>query len=138
VAADYTEHLTTLAAEGKCDEAVEYFLTQAVGIPAEYIGGIKQDQATWSGVTGVAHTIAYDAAFVGTVMQGKPLPPDRWVKVSVPVLVADGGASDAWIHHGADALANVLPHASRQTIEGQTHMVDPNALAPVIIEFFKK
>src|SRR5260221_7588513 len=48
VPADYTEHLTTLAAEGRRDEAVEYFLTQAVGIPAEYIGGIQQDQATWS------------------------------------------------------------------------------------------
>ena len=138
VPADYTEHLTTLAAQGKRDEAVAYFLTQAVGIPAEYIGGIKQDQATWSGVTGVAHTIAYDAAFVGNVMQGKPLPPDRWARVTVLVLVVDGGASDAWIHHGADALANVLPHASRQTLEGQTHMVDPKVLAPVISEFFQK
>jgi len=138
VPADYTEHLTTLAAEGKREAAVEYFLTQAVGIPAEYIGGMKQDQATWSGMTGVAHTIAYDAAFVGNVMQGKPLPTDRWVKVTVPVLVADGGASDAWVHHAADALAKVLPHASRQTLAGQTHMVDPNVLAPVIIEFLKK
>lgn len=138
VPADYAEHLTTLAAEGKRDEAVEYFLTQAVGIPAEYIGGMKQDHATWSGMTGVAHTIAYDAAFVGNVMQGKPLPPDRWGQVTMPVLVADGGASDAWIRHGADALAKVLPHASRQTLEGQTHMVDPNVLAPVITEFFKK
>ncbi len=135
---DYTEHLTTLAAEGKRDEAVAYFLTQAVGIPTEYIGGIKQDQATWSGMTGVAHTIAYDAAFVGTVMQGKPLPTDHWVKVTLPVLVADGGASDAWVHHAADAMANVLPHASRHTLEGQTHMVDPTVLAPVIIEFFQQ
>jgi len=138
VPADYTEHLTTLAAEGKRDEAVEYFLTQAVGIPAEYIGGMKQDQATWSGMTGVAHSIAYDAAFVSNVMQGKPLPTYRWVKVTLPVLVADGGASDAWVHHATDALAKVLPHASRQTLEGQTHMVDPKVLAPVIIEFFKK
>ena len=138
VPADYTEHLTTLAAEGKRDEAVAYFLTQAVGIPAEYIGGMKQDQATWSGMTGVAHTIAYDAAFVGTVMQGKPLPTDRWVKVTLPVLVADGGASDAWVHHAADALVKVLPHASRHTLAGQTHMVDPTVLAPVIIEFFQQ
>src|SRR5438876_1133759 len=137
VPADYTEHLTTLAAEGKRDEAVEYFLTQAVGIPTEYIGGMKQDQATWSGMTGVAHTLAYDAAFVGNVMQGKPLPTDRWVKVTVPVLVADGGASDAWVHHAADALANVLPHASRHTLAGQTHMVDPTVLAPVLIAFFQ-
>ena len=136
VPADYAERLMRLAVQGKRDEAVEYFLTQAVGIPAEYIGGMKQDQAMWSGVTGVAHTLAYDAAFVGDVMQGKPLPPDRWVTVTVPVLVVDGGASDGWIGHGADALANVLPHASRHTLAGQTHMVDPNALAPVLIEFF--
>ncbi len=127
-----------LVAEGKRNEAVEYFLTQVVGIPAEYIGGMMQDQATWSGMTQIAHTIAYDAAFVGNVMQGKPLPTDRWVNVAMPVLVADGGASDAWIRNAADALAKVLPHASRQTLEGQTHMVDPTVLAPVIIEFFKK
>ena len=137
VPADYAEHLMKLATEGRRDEAFEYFLTQAVGIPAEYIGGMKQDQAMWSGVTGVAHTIAYDAAFVGDVMQGKPLPTDRWVNVAVPVLVVDGGASDAWIHHAADALANVLPHPSRHTLPGQIHMVDPNMLAPVLVEFFK-
>src|SRR5205807_5630217 len=138
VPTNYTEHLTTLAAQGKRDEAVEYFLTQAVGIPTEYVGGMKQDQATWSGMTGVAHTLAYDAAFVGTVMQGKPLPTDRWVKVTVSVLVADGGASDAWIQHGADALAKVLPHARRSNPHGQIHMVDPKVLAPVIIAFFQK
>ncbi|GCE14536.1 alpha/beta fold hydrolase [Tengunoibacter tsumagoiensis] len=138
VPADYTEHLTTLVAEGKRDEAVEYFLTQAVGIPAEYIGGIKQDQAMWSGVTGVAHTLAYDGAFVADVMQGKPLPTDRWTNVISPVLVADGGASDVWLHHGADALVSVLPNASRQTLAGQTHEVDPQVLAPVIIDFFKR
>jgi pimeloyl-ACP methyl ester carboxylesterase len=36
VPADYTERLTRLSAEGKRDEAVAYFLTQAVGIPAAY------------------------------------------------------------------------------------------------------
>jgi len=138
VPADYAEHLAKLSAEGKRDEAFEYFLTQAVGIPAEYIAGIKQDQATWSGVTSVAHTIAYDAAFVGNVMQGKPLPTDRWARAILPVLVVDGGASDAWMHNGANALAKVLPHASRQTLEGQTHNVDPNVLAPVLIAFFKQ
>ena len=138
VPSDYAEHLTRLAAEGKREEAVEYFLTKAVGIPAEYIGGMKQDQVTWSGMIGMAHTLAYDAAVVGNVMQGKPLPTDRWVKVTVPVLVVDGGASDAWMHHAADALAKVLPHAHRQTLEGQTHQVDPTVLAPVIIEFFKQ
>jgi pimeloyl-ACP methyl ester carboxylesterase len=137
VPTDYAEHLMKLGLDGKREEAVEYFMTYAVGIPAEYIGGMKQDQANWSGMTSVAHTIAYDAAFVGSVMQGKALPTDRWDKVTRPVLVLDGGASDPWMHHAADALAKVLPNASRQTLEGQTHAVDPKVLAPVIIEFFK-
>jgi pimeloyl-ACP methyl ester carboxylesterase len=138
VAPDYAEHLKRLSAQGKREEAVEYFLTQAVGIPADYIGGIKQDQATWSTMIGIAHTIAYDAAFVGNVMQGKPLPTDRWAKVTVPVLVADGGASDAWMHNSADALAKVLPHASRQTLEGLTHEGDPKMFAQMLIEFFQQ
>jgi hypothetical protein len=59
-------------------------------------------------------------------------------KLSLPVLIADGGASDAWVHHGVDALAKVLPHASRHTLAGQTHMVDPKVLAPALIDFFQQ
>ena len=47
-------------------------------------------------------------------------------------------ASEAWMHNGGDALAGVLRHASRQTLAGQTHMVDPMVLAPAIIDLFKK
>ncbi len=31
-----------------------------------------------------------------------------------------------------------MPHASRHTLEGQIHMVDPKVLAPVIIKFFQQ
>jgi hypothetical protein len=116
---------------------VEYFLTQAVRIPAEYVGGMKQDAVMWDKMTAVAHTIAYDGAFVADLMQGKPLPTGRWTKVTVPALVADGGAGDTWMHNAAEALAKILPGATRRTLEGQTHMVAPEVLAPVLVEFFK-
>ena len=135
---DYAEYTAKLVAEGKLDELVEYFVTEVVGIPAEYAAGMKQDQNMWGGMLAIAPTIPYDASFMGEFMRGKPLPADHWAKVTVPVLVADGGASDAWIRHAANALAKVLPHASRQTLEGQTHMVAPNILAPVLIEYFKQ
>jgi pimeloyl-ACP methyl ester carboxylesterase len=134
----YAEHTARLVADGKLDELVEYFITQVVGIPAEYAAGMKQDQNMWGSMLAIAPTIPYDASFVGEFMRGKPLPADHWAKLTVPVLVADGGASDAWIRHAADALAKVLPHASRQTLEGQTHMIDPNILAPALVEFFKQ
>jgi pimeloyl-ACP methyl ester carboxylesterase len=140
VPSDYAEHLMKLATEGKRGEAFEYFLIHAVGMPAEAISGMKQDQAMWSALTGVGHTVAYDAAFVGELMQGQPLPADRWVRVTIPVLVTDSSsaASDEWMHKGNDALAKVLPQATRQTLEGQFHNVDPKVLAPVLTLFFNK
>ena len=135
---NYATHTAQLVADEKLDELVEYFITQVAGMPAEYVGGMKQDQGMWSGMRTLARTIPYDAAFVGEFMQGKPLPADHWEKVTVPVLVADGGASPVWFHNTSDALADALPQASRQTLEGQTHMFNPDVLAPVIIEFFKK
>lgn len=135
VGADYVEHLNTLIAEGKRDEAAQYFLVKAVGIPAEYAAGASQDPS-WPKMLAVAHTIAYDGAFTQDVMQGKPLPTDRWSKATIPTLVVDGGASEAWMHHSADALSKVLPDATRQTLEGQTHMFAPEVLAPVLEKFF--
>ena len=92
----------------------------------------------WERMRAIAPTIPHDAAFMSEFMKGKQLPAGYWSKVKVPVLVGDGGASPAWLHNAADALAEALPNASRETFEGQTHSFDPKVLAPVIIEFFKK
>jgi hypothetical protein len=50
---DYAECTTRLAAEGKLNELVEYFLTDVVGIPAEYAAGTKQDQNMWNGMLAI-------------------------------------------------------------------------------------
>jgi pimeloyl-ACP methyl ester carboxylesterase len=137
VPADYVDHLNQLVKDGKRDEAVKYFLVEAVGIPAEYLGGMDQDPL-WPRMLGIAHTIAYDGSFVADAMQGKPLPADRWAKVTMPALLMDGGNSNkGWMGGAADAIAALLPHAERGTLEGQDHNVDPAVIAPVIAEFFK-
>jgi len=135
--ADYEGHTTKLVAEGKLDELIEYFITVVAGIPAEFVGGIKQDQAMWARMRAIAPTIPHDAAFMSEFMKGKLLPAGYWDKVKVPVLVGDGGASPAWLRNAAEALGKALPHASCETFEGQTHSFDPQVLAPVLIEFFK-
>ena len=135
---DYEVYTTKLVAEGQIDELIEYFITVVAGIPAEFVGGIKQDKAMWERMRAIAPTIPHDAAFMSELMKGKPLPAGYWSKVKVPVLVGDGGASPAWLHNAAEALAEALPDASRKTFEGQTHSVDPKVIAPAIIEFFKK
>ncbi len=86
----------------------------------------------------IAPTIVHDATFMGPFMKGQPLPAGYWSKIKAPVLVGDGGASPAWLHHAAEALKQALPQASRVTFPNQTHAFDPKALAPRIIEFFKQ
>jgi len=71
-------------------------------------------------------------------------PTARLAKITQPTLVATGAKLDPHMaglrpdvfDQAADAIAASIPHAERQTIEGQTHMVDPKALAPVLERFF--
>ncbi|HEY8601110.1 MAG TPA: hypothetical protein VIL85_21940, partial [Thermomicrobiales bacterium] len=66
----------------------------------------------------------------------KPLPIGRWAAVTMPTLVMDGGKSEPWMRHGMRALAAALPNAQYRTLPGQTHMLKPEALAPVLMEFY--
>lgn len=131
---DYVAHLDALIAAGRRGDAVEYFMTAALQIPAEYLDRMRRDPG-WADMEAVAHTIAYDGRVVGDTISGKPLPPDRWTAVTMPTLVLDGEATEQFMHDGADALMALLPAARRQTLTGQHHAVEPDALAPVLTAF---
>jgi len=133
--ADYVAHLKTLIAAGRRGDVVEYFLITAAGVPVEYIAPMR-DSPIWPAFEKVAHTLAYDGAFMEGTISGKPLPPERWAAVTVPTLVMDGGNSDLRMHSAAQALADALPAAQRRTLEGQTHEVAPEVLAPLLEDFF--
>jgi hypothetical protein len=40
------------------------------------------------------------------------------------------------MHATATALAEAIPHAQQRTLEGQSHDVSMEVLAPILIEFF--
>ena len=131
---DFVQHLDELVANGRRDEAVEYFMTVGVGAPAEAIPSMKESPF-WPSLEAMAHTISYDIRVLGDNMAGKPLPSDRWSTVTNPALVIDGGASPPSLRNAVQALVDVLPNARRLTLEGQTHEVDPTVLTPVLVEF---
>ncbi len=136
VPADYTPHLKMLAEQGQRGDAVEYFLTQAALVPAAAVAQMRH-APMWSGMEATAPTIWYDGSVMGDTMRGSPEPLKQWSSMHVPTLVMDGGASPDWMHHAAQALVAVLPNAQYRTLAGQTHAVEPQALAPVLKEFFK-
>jgi pimeloyl-ACP methyl ester carboxylesterase len=132
---DFVEHLRELTATGRRGEAVEYFMTEGVGAPAEAIPSMRESPY-WPSLEALAHTLWYDGVIMGDNMVGKPLSADRWSSVTIPTLVIDGGASPPSMRNAVQQLVDVLPNARRLTMEGQTHEVDPTLLAPVLTEFF--
>jgi len=132
---DYDAHLDELVAVGRRGDAVEYFMTVAVGVPTEMVAGMR-DSPAWPFMEALAHTIAYDGAVMGDAMAGDTKPLERWASVTVPTLVMDGGASPDSLRNAARALVDVLPNVEHRTLEGQDHGPALEVLAPVLIEFF--
>lgn len=132
---DYVEVLDGFVQTGRRSEAVEYFFAAAVGLPAEQIAAMK-GTSFWSEMERVAHTIAYDGRIMMGAYQNRQLPKSRWSTATMPALVLDGSASFPFMHAAADSVAAALPHARRQTLDGQTHGAAPEVLAPVLQQFF--
>lgn len=136
VSANYVEHLNQLIENGKRTEAVEYFATEALGIPEAFIDYMKADPS-WGKMESLSHTLAYDGQIMGATQSGKPLPADRWV-VDVPAYIIVGENSEALFHDAAGALAELLPQSSVHTLPGQDHsavVAAPEVLAKAIIDF---
>src|SRR5690606_28169628 len=64
VPAEYVEHLHRLIEAGKRTEAVEYFASEALGIPGEFIDYMKADPS-WGKMEQLSHTLAYDGLIMG-------------------------------------------------------------------------
>jgi len=125
------ETFTRLVEEGRRGDAVEYFMVDVVRMPPDF-AAFARTQPWWAATEALAHTLAYDA----TVMGDYSVPTDRARGVTVPTLVLAGGASFPFLRDTAAALADALPDGETRTLEGQTHDVDADVLAPVVTAFF--
>ncbi len=129
---EFRKQLKQVLAAGRLGDAVGLFMT-LLGMPAEHLDGMRQ-HPMWPMFESVAPTLAYDAAALG---EDASVPTERAARVAVPALIMDGGASEwPFMHITATALANAIPHAQHRTLEGQTHEVAAEAIAPVLVEFF--
>ena len=130
--ADLVERYDEMIAAGRRGDAVEYFMTKVVGLPPEFVA-FARTQPFWQEQEALAHTLAYDAIIMGDYS----LPVERAATAAAPTLVMAGGESPPFMRETARALADVIPEAQSRTLEGQEHNVAPEALAPVLEEYFK-
>lgn len=130
---EYRKNLDAAIAEGRRGDAMILFM-QLVGMPDEHVPGMRQSPE-FPIFEAVAPTLAYDAAALG---EEAAVPVERAAQVTMPTLVMDGGASFPFMHTAAVALADAMPQGEQRTLDGQTHDVQADVLAPVLVEFFRK
>jgi pimeloyl-ACP methyl ester carboxylesterase len=132
---EFATHLAELTRSGRPDDALRYFFRAGVALPGAMVALMRFIPA-WSKLKALAPSLPYDAEIIRGTGSGGPLPADRWSNLTVPTLVITGGKSPAWMRNAMRALADVLPGATYRTLDRQTHIVKPKALAPVLTEFF--
>ena len=128
----YRKQLAELLTANRRGDAVVLFM-KFVGTPAEQVDGMRQ-APMWSQFEQVAPTLAYDAAAVG---DDRSVPVRRAASVTAPSLVMNGTIIP-FMRDSAEALAKAMPHAQHRTLEGQSHDVDIQVLAPALVEFFSQ
>jgi len=128
----YQKQLKELIAADRRGDAVALFMA-LLGMPEEHLAGMREYEM-WPMFEAVAPTLVYDAAAMG---EDASVPTEKAARITVPALIMDGGATPyPFMHISAAALANAMPHAQHRTLEGQTHEVAAEAIAPVLVEFF--
>ena len=73
---------------------------------------------------------------MGDGSRGGTIPVDLVGRVTPPTLVLVGGASPAWMIDLGRQVADEMPNGQHRVLEGQEHVVPPELLAPVLVEFF--
>jgi pimeloyl-ACP methyl ester carboxylesterase len=124
------QELDEAAAGNRRSEAVELYFTKVMQMPAPAVAGMRKSPM-WPGLEELAHTLGYDLRITAR----GPSRLGQVPAVRSATLVMDGGASPPWMRDAIRTLARAIPNARHHTLEGQTHAVDPKALARALEEF---
>jgi pimeloyl-ACP methyl ester carboxylesterase len=122
----------TLAAD-RGGDAVALFM-EYTGLPADQVEGMRH-APFWPTLQALAPTLAYD--HIALLGEDGGVPTERAAAVRAPALVMYGGASHPVMRDAARALSRAMPHAQIRELDGQTHNVNPEALAPMLEAFFR-
>jgi pimeloyl-ACP methyl ester carboxylesterase len=123
------ERVHQLVETGKPGDAAEFFLS-AIGMPPPALEDMKRSP-DWQGMKKIDFTLDYDYAVLGNGAV-----PDTVKVIRVPTLVMSGEKSMDFLQPTADRIAELIPNAQRRIVPGQTHQAAPDAVAPLLVDFF--
>jgi pimeloyl-ACP methyl ester carboxylesterase len=130
---DHAGALDALVRAGRRGDAVEYFQREMVGIPEAVIAQLRTAPLR-PALEAMAHTLVYEARILG---DGR-VPLDVARRVRVPTLALAAGLAPPFMRETAEALAREMPDARARVLEGATHDLVPDVLAPPLLDFFAR
>jgi len=129
----YRKELGEALASGPKGEALGLFI-KLVGATDEDVANMRQTPM-WPPLEAVEQTLAYDGEIMG---EEAAIPVERAAQLKTPALVLNGGASFPFMEATARTLAQAMPDGQHRVLEGQSHEVSADVLAPVLAEFFNE
>ncbi len=123
--------LDELVRAGRRGDAVEYFQRRMVGIPEPVIAQLRTAPFR-PALEAMAHTLVYEA----TILGDGTVPMDAARRVRVPTLAIAAGLAPPFMRETAETLAREMPDARALVLDGATHDLVPDVLAPPLLRFF--
>jgi hypothetical protein len=88
----------------------------------------------WPSLEALAPTLAYDSEVMRDIATGGAVPIDHSAGVTASTLVLEGGASTDWMIEVGRELAGEIRNGVHRVLEGQEHVVPPQAPRAVVSE----
>jgi pimeloyl-ACP methyl ester carboxylesterase len=127
---DPATRIRELVSSGRRREAVKFWMSEVTRMPAEAVA--RLDDAPWvTALEPLTPTLLYDLA----ITDGG-VPAAELGKITAPVLVMGGGNSPAWFRRSVADQAAATPGARLTMLDGYDHIVPPEVITPVLIDFF--
>jgi len=129
-AVDPADGIRELVNSGRRGEAVAFWMSEVVRLPAEMLGQL--DGAPWvKALEPLTPTLPYDLA-----VTAGGVPTAELEKITVPVLILGGKNSPGWFQHSVAEQAAATPGAQLKMLHGYDHNAPPEVITPILIEFF--
>jgi pimeloyl-ACP methyl ester carboxylesterase len=123
--------LAAVTVAGRRAEAVEIFMTKVMQMPPPMFERMRESPF-FASLEALAHTLSFDVR----ISTQAPTLVERARSVRAVTLAMQGDAAPPWMSEAIRTLAKAIPGARHQTLEGQTHDVDPTVLARALEAFF--
>jgi pimeloyl-ACP methyl ester carboxylesterase len=131
--ADAKSELTKMITGNRKGDAVKYYLTKVMGVPA-FVPFILQLTPNWAKMKANANSLPYDL----TICDDFEVPEKQIASITIPTIAIDSMKSPDSLRNAIAMVAKALPAGERKSLKGAVHDVPVKVLAPVLTDFFKK